>query len=155
MPAFFHFSCEGSEGTFRVRGVVKDAYGKRVIEGSGERQPVNITLHDVHIWKISRSGECRFDPVTEIRPNDLLRTPLNREFRMPAFSATAFQNDLSLKKVARYRLEPTQELLGILLVFLGKMRPLPAKILGGLGLVLLYLRKIRKPRNAAHDLVFA
>ena len=50
---------------------------------------------------MSGRGERRFDTVAKIDPDNLLRTPFGREFRMPALAAAAFEHDLAFKKVAR------------------------------------------------------
>jgi hypothetical protein len=58
---------------------------------------------------------------------------------MAAFATATFQDNLSGKKIRIYRLQPSEKLIRILWVFLGKMRPLPAEILCGFGLVVFYL----------------
>ena len=73
---------------------------------------------------------------------------------MAAFAAAAFENELIFKKIRLYGLEPTQELFVIFWVFLRKICPLPAEILGRFGLIGFDLRKIDKARHAADDLVF-
>ena len=56
-------------------------------------------------------------------------------------------------KICDYVL-PAEKLIVVFWVFLGKMRPLPAKILSCLGFVLLDLVEVCKSRNAAQHPIF-
>src|SRR5436189_2820942 len=107
------------------------------------------------IRHLARQRERRFNTVPEVDPDHVGSAPFGGEFCMTALATAAFENDLVLKKVGFDRLQPAKKLFVIFRVFLRKMRPLPAKILRRLGLVILYLFEVGKSRHAAYDLVFA
>src|SRR5688572_32310343 len=73
---------------------------------------------------------------------------------MTPFTATALKHDLSFKKVGGHGLEPAEKLLVVFRVLLSEVRPLPAEVLRGLGLVFFDLAEVSKPRHASHDLIF-
>jgi len=74
---------------------------------------------------------------------------------MTALAASALEYDLIFEKLALYRLQPAEKLLSVFFVLLSKVRPLPAEIFRGLGLVGLDLFKIGKPRHTANDAILA
>src|SRR5687767_14683221 len=97
----------------------------------------------------------RFNTNTEIYPDDLCRSPFSSEFCMAALTASTLNEHLILKELFADRLQPTEELIGILYVLLSEVRPLPAKVLRSCCLVLFDLSKVDKPGNTADDLILA
>src|SRR5437763_1246515 len=130
--------------------MVQNANAKCVIECTLERQLKDVALDDMDVRHVAGDGKCRFDPVAQIDPHDFGSSPLGRQFSMPALAASALENDLVLKELRFYRLQPAEKLVRIPGILLCKMRPLPTKIFGCLRLFLFDLAEICKTRYPAN-----
>src|SRR5262245_61988836 len=109
---------------------------------------VYVGLNNVRVWQGTRGRKRRLNRNTQIDADNLTRAPTCREHRVTPFTTTAFKHDLVTKKLGRNRRDPTEELFGVTLVFLGEVLPLPAKTFGRLAFVALDMFEIREARNA-------
>src|SRR5687768_8875327 len=146
MPVLFDLRRERNKRPARVGRMMQHADAKGIIERPFKWQLENIALDDMYVRNVAGQGECRFDGDAEIETDDFLCSPFRGELGVTALATAAFEHDLVLKKLGFHRLQPAKHLIGIHLVFLSKMRPLPPKIPRRFGLVLLDLIQIGKPR---------
>src|SRR6478672_11508611 len=102
---------------------MENADAESIIKAAFQRQFENVTLHNVYVRHIASQLKSRFNSVAEIDPDDLFCSPLGGKLCVPAFAASAFQNNFAFKKFRLYGLEPTKELVSVSLVLLGKVGP--------------------------------
>src|SRR5947209_13355107 len=114
---------------------MKHANGECVIEGAPQWKIVKVCLNHVRVLEFARGGESRFDASAKINSYDVACAPSSGQLRVSPFAAAAFEHDLVAEEFRRDGCYPAKELFRILRVSLRKVRPLPAEILRGRGLL--------------------
>ena len=112
---------------------------------------IDVGLNYVRILQLARGGKSSFHRVAQIDADYFARAPVSRELRVSPFAAATFQHQLALKKLGSDRRNPTQKLIGIELIALNEVLPLPTKIFSGGRFVCLNFFRQRKPRHAANN----
>lgn len=112
---------------------------------------INVGLNDMRIIQGVRGSKCRFNSITEIDSDHILRTPARGELCMAAFAAAPFEHDLVTKELRCYGRNPTKKLFGIARIILCEVLPLPAKAGRRCCFVALDLFRVGKTRYASND----
>src|SRR6185437_1200280 len=112
---------------------------------------INIGLNDMRIPEFARSTKSSFHSVAQVNSDHFTRAPVCSQLRMPAFSATAFQHHFALKKIGSNRCDPGQELIGVKVIALNEVLPLPTKVFGGGCLIGLNFFRHSKPGDSTNN----
>ena len=109
---------------------------------------IDISLNNVCVRQRSRSRERSLDSGTQVDTDDVASAPASRELRVPAFTATSFEDNLVAKKLGSDGCDPTEILFRVLRVLMCEVLPLPAKVRRCLAFFALKVLEIGETRNA-------
>ena len=109
--------------------MVKNSDRESVIKDRLERQPQNVSLDDLDVWQILSVSPRRLDGIAEINGDYRAGSPRGYETRVPAFSATRFEDGLAANEFRSHGINPVKKLLAMnLLIKLIELEPLSTEV---------------------------
>src|SRR5216683_2062778 len=139
--------------------MVKDSNRVDEVEGAAglralEWRPVDVALHDMHVWRFPDVCVRGFDRRAEVHRDDISSTVARGIVGVTADPATGVKDDLVFEEAGFDRVNPIQELRLVKVMHLDELLPLPSERPGG---ALFERRQTWRDhtRDAAQDLVNA
>ena len=120
-----------------------------VVKLSRERETINVSLNYVYVRQRASGAKCCLDSDAQIDANNFPRSPTCGQLSVTTLTTPSFEHNLVAKELRRYRRDPTQELLRVFFIRLGKVLPLPAEVFSSGAFVTLDLFQICETRDSA------
>src|SRR4051812_4460136 len=107
--------------------MIQHADAECIIEYARQGQTANVALHHMNIWHPARRIERSFNGVAEVNANHVPHAPFSGKLQMPAFPTASVKHDFFLEEFGLHWVEPTQQLVAILLIVLRELLPFPTE----------------------------